>query len=114
MEMATYKGHLEVARWLFMHRSEGFSSSAMGAPQNVEVMCSLENEFSTRNDAIECNLREFRSMNPAFVEGCLRCMAEVAFHRGHVSILEWIGQFDIKLLSTVPIHRAVARGDLEW
>ncbi|KAE8906656.1 hypothetical protein PF005_g29552 [Phytophthora fragariae] len=54
---------------------------------------------------------------PAFVQYCLRRLADFACTRGNIEILEWVNQFGIELQSTEPIRKAVSRGDvkmLQW
>ncbi|KAE8965651.1 hypothetical protein PR001_g28662 [Phytophthora rubi] len=120
MDEAADKGHLDVILWLLTHRTEGFSSSSMETPLNVEVLYSFDHESTTTestNDPTQrSQLTELHSvfkLCPAFVEGCLRCVAEAAFDQGHIHILDWLRQFGMKLLSTAPIRRAASRGDLD-
>ncbi|POM66555.1 Hypothetical protein PHPALM_17568 [Phytophthora palmivora] len=124
MDNAARYGHLDVVLYLLEHRSEGFSSDAMTSAQDIEVHC-----LFSADDNIQMNsrlkhtdraqlvmLQSVFKTRPSFVQGCLRCLAEIACE-GLIEILDWVNQFGLELRSPTPISDAIARGDvklLQW
>ncbi|GMF26107.1 unnamed protein product [Phytophthora fragariaefolia] len=92
---------------------------AMQDAHNIQVLCHFHSDVcgqlhSNRatNDQLKL-LQTVFEQRPAFVRGCLRCLAEIVCTRGNVAILDWVSQFGIELRSTAPIRDAIGRGDVE-
>ncbi|POM78160.1 Hypothetical protein PHPALM_4341 [Phytophthora palmivora] len=111
---AVYR-QLDVVLYLLEHRSEGFSSDAMTNPGDIEVQClfsdsdtvlskKILNPVSTAQRKMVQSVFKIR---PSFVQGCLRCLAEIAVRTNNVEMLDWVNQFGLELRSTAPIRYAV-------
>ncbi|KAG3051659.1 hypothetical protein PI125_g26257, partial [Phytophthora idaei] len=125
MEGAARNGHLDVVLYLMEHRTEGFPSYNVIAAQTFEVYClfSTTNKMQPKNrwDEVKTDLlnraQSIYEKRPAFVKGCLKCLAETAASKGNIKILDWLNQLGLELRTTIPIRDAVSRGDvklLQW
>ncbi|KAG2803252.1 hypothetical protein PC116_g23318 [Phytophthora cactorum] len=125
MEGAARNGHLDVVLYLMEHRAEGFPSYNVIAAQTFEVHClfSASNKMQPKNrwDEVKTDLlnkaQSIYEKRPAFVKGCLKCLAETAASEGNIKILDWLNQLGLELRTAIPIRDAVSRGDvklLQW
>ncbi|OWY99972.1 LOW QUALITY PROTEIN: hypothetical protein PHMEG_00028937 [Phytophthora megakarya] len=117
MDYAAKHNHLDIVLYLLENRSEGFSSSLMTIPGEIEVQCLFDSDANcnvthVHRAQVEL-LKSIFESRPSFVQGCLRCLAKIAFEEGLIEILDWVKQFGLELRSKAPIRAAASRGDVK-